>query len=48
MEQDKQPINKPMHLWSITLQQMRQEYAMEKTVSSMSVSGEIRQLHVKE
>ena len=30
MEQDREPRNKPMHLWSITLWQRRQEYTMEK------------------
>ena len=30
MEQDRKPRNKPMHLWSINLQQKRQEYTMEK------------------
>jgi len=30
VEQDREPRNKPMHLWSINLQQWRQEYTMEK------------------
>ena len=30
MEQDRKPRNKPIHLWSINLQQRRQEYTMEK------------------
>ena len=30
MEQDRKPRNKRMHLWSINLQQSRQEYTMEK------------------
>ena len=34
MEQDRKPRNKPTHLWSINLQQRRQEYTME--VSSVS------------
>ena len=34
MEQDRKPRNKPTHLWSINLQQRRQEYTME--VSSIS------------
>ena len=29
MEQSRRPRNKPMHLWSINLQQWRQEYTME-------------------
>ena len=36
MEQDRKPRNKPMHHWPINLQQQRQEYTMEKTVSSIS------------
>ena len=30
MEQDRKPRNKPMHLWSINLQQRRQDYITEK------------------
>ena len=30
MEQNKEPRNKPMHLWLINLQQRMQEYTMEK------------------
>ena len=30
MEQDREPRNKPTHIWSINLQQRRQEYTMEK------------------
>ena len=30
VEQDREPRNKPIHLWSIKLQQRRQEYTMEK------------------
>ena len=30
MEKNKEPRNKPMYLWSINLQQRRQEYTMEK------------------
>ena len=33
MEQDRKPRNKPKHLWSINLQQRRQEYTMEKRQS---------------
>ena len=33
MEQDREPRNKPMHLWSINLWQRRQEYTMEKRQS---------------
>ena len=30
MEQDRDPRNKPMHVWSVNLWQSRQEYTMEK------------------
>ena len=30
MELDRKPRNKPMNLWSINLQQRRQEYTMER------------------
>ena len=33
MEQDRKPRNKPTNLWSINLQQRRQEYTMEKRQS---------------
>ena len=33
MEQNRQPGNKPTHLWSINLQQRRQEYTMGKRQS---------------
>ena len=36
------------HVWSINLQQRRQEYMMEKRMSSISCSGKTGQLHVKE
>ena len=36
------------HLWSINLGQRRQEYTMNKTVSSISNAGKTGQLHVKE
>ena len=29
-EQNREPRNKPTHLWSINLQQRKQEYTMEK------------------
>ena len=37
MEQNGQPRYKPMHLWSINLQQRRQEYTMEKIQSLQQV-----------
>ena len=49
MEQDREPRNKPMHLWSINLRQRRPEYTMEKRQnSSISNAGKTGQLHVKE
>ena len=49
MEQNREPQNKSMHMWSINLQQKRQEYFMEeKTVSSTNSAGKTGQLHVKE
>ena len=33
MEQNREPRNKPMHIWSINLQKRRQEYTMEKVQS---------------
>ena len=32
MEQNREPRNKPTHVWSTNLQQRRQEYAMEKSL----------------
>ena len=34
MKQDKKPRNKPTHLWSMNLQQKRQEYTTEKEFPS--------------
>ena len=36
MEQYRKTKNKPTHLWSINLQQRREEYTMEKRQSSKS------------
>ena len=41
------PKIKP-HLWSINLQQRRQEYTMEKTVSLASGGGRAEQHHVNQ
>ena len=46
VEQDREPRNNAMHLWSIDLWQRRQEYR-EKTVSSTNGDGKTGQLHVK-
>ena len=48
MEQNREPRNKPTHLWLISLQQRRQEYTMEKRASSISGTGKTGQLHVKQ
>ena len=45
MEQNKEPRNKPTHLWSINLQQKRQEYTIEKSLFNARKTG---QLHVRE
>ena len=37
MEQNREPRNKPTHLWSINLQQRRQEYPMRKRESLQQV-----------
>ena len=38
VEQNRDPRNKPTHLWSINLRQRRQEYAMEKRQSLQQVA----------
>ena len=48
MEKDKKPRNKPTYPWSVNLWQRKQEYTVEKTVSSVSGAGKTRQPHVKE
>ena len=48
MEQNKKPRNKPTYQWPISLQQRRQEYTMEKTISSTSGAGKTGQLYVIE
>ena len=48
MEQNREPRNKPRHLWSINLQQGRQEYTIEKTVSLSSGVGKAGQPHVNQ
>ena len=47
MEQNRESRNKPMQLWSIDLRQRKQEYTIDKTVSSISGAGKTGQLHVK-
>ena len=42
MEQDKNPIKKPIHLWSINILKRRQEYTMKKkTFFSISDAGKL-------
>ena len=48
MEQDRNPRNKPMHLWVPYFWQRRQEYTMAETASSKNGAGKTEQLHVKE
>ena len=47
MEQDRKPRNKPTHLWSINLQQRRQDYNGGEIVSSVNVALKIGQLYGK-
>ena len=47
MEQNREPRNKCMNLWSIK-SMTRQGYTVEKTVSSINDAVKTRQLHVKE
>ena len=47
MKQDRNPRKKHPQLWSTNLQQRRQEYTVEKTVSSINGAEKIG-LHVKE
>ena len=46
-QEDRKVRNKFMHLWSIHLQQRRQDYTMGKRVSSINGAGKTGQLHVK-
>ena len=49
MEQNREPRTKPIHQWSINLQQRRQEYIMDKRQSpSTSGAGNAAQLHVNQ
>ena len=41
MEQNRKPRNKPMLIWSINLQQRRQEYTTEKTDSLINGVGKL-------
>ena len=46
IEQNRKTRNKPMHLQSVNPQPSRQDYMIEKTVSSVKVAGKTEQLHV--
>ena len=48
MEQDRDPRNKPTHLWSVNLPEEGREYTMAKKVSLVSGSGKTEELHVKQ
>ena len=48
MEQNREPGNKPTHLWSINLRQSRQDYTMEKRVSSANGVGKAGKPHVNQ
>ena len=48
MEQDRKPINKPMHLWVPIFDQGGRIHNGAKTASSTNGAGKTGQLHVKE
>ena len=48
MEQNREPRNKPIHIWSMNLWQRNQEYTMGKAVSSIDGAGKTGQSHAKE
>ena len=48
MQQNREPRNKPTHLWSINLTKETRLYIGEKTVSSISGAEKTGHLHVKE
>ena len=49
LKQNIEPRKKPMHLWSISLQQNEARiYSGKKTVSSTGSAVKIEQLHIKE
>ena len=48
MEQNSEPRNKHMHIWSINLWQRNQEYTPGKGVSSINGDGKTGQPHAKE
>ena len=48
MEQNRQPKDKSMHLWTPYLLHRRKEYTMEKTIFLTSGAGETGQPLVKE
>ena len=48
MEQNREPRSKPMHMWSINLQQRSQEQTMGTEVSSINGVEKTGQPHLKE
>ena len=48
MAQDRKTRNKNTYLWSINLQQIRQGYSGEKTVSSINGTEKAGQIYVNE
>ena len=47
MEQNREPRNKPMALWSISFRQRQEHINGVKTASSLNGVGRAGQLHVK-
>ena len=48
MEQNREPRNKPVHLWLVTLQQKRQEYTMRKNSLFPSGVGKLGQSYISQ
>ena len=48
MEQNREPRNKPMHIWSINFNRDLKMYSGEKTFSSINGDGKTGQPHAKE
>ena len=47
VKQERKPRNKPTHLWSIKLQQRRQEYTKEKRASLQEKKNEMKKNEIK-
>ena len=48
MEQNREPKNKPMHIWLTNFQQWHQNTKWEKMASSINGVGKTGQLYVEE